>query len=73
MNGENPSTVGHSLCHTKEDTWGQLHECCLCSENTRDKPPRPPENSKVRDPVTVNTVGNISSISHLLLYMEEVT
>lgn len=33
MNVENPSTIGHSLLHTKEDTWEHLHECCLCAEN----------------------------------------
>ncbi|XP_051036548.1 zinc finger protein OBI1-like isoform X3 [Phodopus roborovskii] len=40
---------------------------------TQDKPPCPPENSKLRNPMTINTVGNISTISHLLLYMQEVT
>lgn len=69
MNVENPSTIHHSSLHTKEDTWGHLHECCLCT----DKPPCPPENSKLRNPMTVNTVENISTISHLLLYMKEVT
>lgn len=70
---ENPSTIGHSSLHTKEGTWGHLYECCLCAENTRDKPPCPPENSKLRNPMTVNMVENISTISHLLLYVEEVT
>lgn len=61
MNVENPSTIAHSLLHTKEDTWGHFHECCLCAENTQDKPLCPPENSKLRNPMTINTVGNIST------------
>lgn len=73
VNVENPSTIGHSSPYTKEGTWGHLHDCCSCAENTRDKHPCLPENSKLRNPMTVNMVGNTSTISLLLLCMKEVT